>query len=93
MLTATQTAQPPLALDGWAEDACGPALLTVNTVAIDLYWRVGEYLSRRSDKEGWGQGTVAALSAYIQKRHPGVRGFSPQKLWRMRQFSRPTASS
>ncbi len=68
------------------KEARGRALLTVNTVVIDLYWRVGEYISGRIDKEGWGKGTVAALSVYIQKRHPGVRGFSPQNLWRMRQF-------
>jgi predicted nuclease of restriction endonuclease-like (RecB) superfamily len=66
--------------------ARGRALGAVNTVLIDLYWQVGEYISRRISTEGWGKGTVAALSAYIQQRSPGVRGFSPQNLWRMRQF-------
>src|SRR5262249_8026006 len=34
----------------------------------------------------WGQRTVAALSEYIQRRHPGRSGFSASNLWRMRQF-------
>lgn len=66
--------------------AHGRAMGAVNAVLIDLYWRVGEFISRRIDAEGWGKGTVASLSSYIQQRNPGVRGFSPQNLWRMRQF-------
>jgi predicted nuclease of restriction endonuclease-like (RecB) superfamily len=68
------------------QDARGRALAAVNTALIDLYWRVGESISRRIVTDGWGKGTVAALAAYIQERHPGARGFSPQNLWRMRQF-------
>lgn len=65
--------------------ARGRALTAVNTTLIDLYWQVGEFISRRIEMEGWGRGTVAELSTFVQKRHPGVRGFSPQNLWRMRQ--------
>jgi predicted nuclease of restriction endonuclease-like (RecB) superfamily len=66
--------------------ARGRALTAVNTALIDLYWQVGEFISRRIEKEGWGKSTVAELSIFVQKRHPGVQGFSPQNLWRMRQF-------
>jgi predicted nuclease of restriction endonuclease-like (RecB) superfamily len=38
-----------------------------------------------SSSAEWGP-TVAELSTFVQKRHPGVRGFSPQNLWRMRQI-------
>ena len=64
------------------------AFHAVNATLIDLYWRLGEFLSRRIAGDGWGKGTIAALSRYIQKRQPGARGFSPQNLylWRMRQF-------
>jgi len=62
------------------------ALRSVNAEIIDLYWRIGETISQRIADDGWDQGTVAELAAYIQRRSPGVRGFSPQKLWRMRQF-------
>lgn len=64
----------------------GQAMTAVNSVLIDLYWNVGEFVSRRIRSDGWGKATVAALSDYIQERHPGLRGFSPQNLWRMRQF-------
>jgi len=53
---------------------------------IELYWKVGELVVRKIQSNGWGKSTVAALSAYIQKRQPGLQGFSPQNLWRMRQF-------
>ena len=62
------------------------ALAAVNNALINLYWQVGEYISRRIGTDGWGKGTVSALAAYIQRRHPGLRGFSAQNLWRMRQF-------
>jgi predicted nuclease of restriction endonuclease-like (RecB) superfamily len=62
------------------------AAQSVNTVLTDLYWDVGEYLSLKIETDGWGKGTVAALSVFILKRQPGIRGFSPQNLWRMRQF-------
>lgn len=62
------------------------ALTAVNTALIDLYWQLGETISHRIMTDGWGKGTVGALSSYIQVQNPGVRGYSPQNLWRMRQF-------
>jgi len=62
------------------------ALRAVTAELIELYWRIGEAISRRIAKDGWGQGTVAQLATHIERRNPGVRGFSPQNLWRMRQF-------
>jgi len=61
-------------------------LSAVNAALIDLYWQVGQAIGTRSAEEGWGTGTVEALAAYIERQHPGQRGFSPQNLWRMRQF-------
>ncbi len=58
----------------------------VNAALIDLYWSIGEYLSHKIQRAGWGKGTVQSLSIYVQKKQPGIRGFSPQNLWRMRQF-------
>lgn len=58
----------------------------VNTELIDLYWAVGEYVSRKIATDAWGKGTVQSLASYIQLRQPGMRGFSPQNIWRMRQF-------
>lgn len=59
---------------------------TANAEMIDLYWRIGQYLHRRIEADGWAKATVMQLAAYIGQREPGRRGFSAQNLWRMRQF-------
>jgi predicted nuclease of restriction endonuclease-like (RecB) superfamily len=53
---------------------------------IDLYWSIGEHISRKVAADGWGQGTVEALAEYIRRRQPNARGFSASNLWRMTQF-------
>jgi predicted nuclease of restriction endonuclease-like (RecB) superfamily len=58
----------------------------VNRSLIDLYWEVGKILSRKIEDADWGKGTVAALADFLQKEHPGLRGFSASNLWRMRQL-------
>lgn len=58
----------------------------VNTTLIELYWNVGEYIHHKTETDAWGKGTVKALASYIQLQQPGMRGFFPQNIWRMRQF-------
>ncbi len=60
--------------------------LAVNTELITLYWQVGEYIYCKIASDGWGKGTIQNLGTYLQKAQPGIRGFSPQNIWRMRQF-------
>ena len=62
------------------------AYQAVNTELIELYWNIGKYLHHKIESDGWAKGTVVQLGAYIAQREPGLRGFSPQNLWRMRQF-------
>lgn len=62
------------------------SLQAVNSELIDLYWRIGDYLHQKIESDGWAKGTVVQLASYIAQREPGLRGFSPQNLWRMRQF-------
>ncbi len=59
---------------------------SVNTELINLYWNIGEYISKKTESDGWGKGTVEALSQYIQTQVVGTRGFSSENLWRMRKF-------
>jgi predicted nuclease of restriction endonuclease-like (RecB) superfamily len=61
-------------------------IAAVNAALIDLYWSIGQHISQRVARDGWGQGTVTALADYIRNRLPNARGFSAQNLWRMRQF-------
>jgi hypothetical protein len=41
------------------------AVAAVNTALIDLYWQIGEHISRRVAVDGWGHGTVVDLAEYI----------------------------
>lgn len=58
----------------------------VNSTVIDLYWDIGEYVSNKTVSDGWGKSTVKALSDYILSKEPGIRGYSSQNIWRMKQF-------
>lgn len=62
------------------------AFQAVNTTLIDLYWQVGEYISRKIESAEWGDGVVEQLAAYIARTQPGLRGFTRANLFRMRQF-------
>ena len=66
--------------------ARGRAFSAVNTALVELYWELGEYISRKLEAATWGEGVVDALAAYIQRRHPNLRGYTRRSLFRMRQF-------
>jgi predicted nuclease of restriction endonuclease-like (RecB) superfamily len=57
-----------------------------NTALIDLYWNVGEYISRKIATAEWGDGVVLRLAQYIARTQPGLRGFTRDNLFRMKQF-------
>lgn len=62
------------------------AIKAVNTELINLYWNIGEYISKRVETAEWGQSVVKELAHYIQKTEPEIKGFSDKNLWRMKQF-------
>lgn len=62
------------------------ALQVANTALIDLYWQVGETISRKIEAAEWGDGVVDELAAYVARKQPGLRGFTRANLFRMRQF-------
>src|SRR5262245_31340509 len=62
--------------------AKGRALAAVNTALIELYWSIGQHISRKVGEEAWGQGTVESLAEAICQRHPTMGGFSARNLWR-----------
>src|ERR1700733_9584926 len=62
------------------------ALRAVNTELINLYWQVGEYISRQVAGAAWGEKTVDELAGYIANRHPDIKGFHRRGLYRMKQF-------
>ncbi|MBF0123069.1 MAG: DUF1016 family protein, partial [Candidatus Omnitrophica bacterium] len=61
------------------------AYQAVNTVLIDLYWQVGEYISRKVESAAWGEGVIDNLARFISERHPDLKGFTRRNLFRMKQ--------
>jgi len=62
------------------------AVQAVNTALIDLYWQVGQTISRKIEVAEWGDGVVARLAEHLALTQPGLRGFTRPNLFRMRQF-------
>jgi predicted nuclease of restriction endonuclease-like (RecB) superfamily len=62
------------------------ALKAVNRELVALYWDIGKLIAGRQEREGWGRSVVERLADDLQNEFPGVRGFSVQNLWYMRQF-------
>lgn len=57
-----------------------------NTSLIDLYWKIGKYISEKISVSEWEDGIVTQLEEYISKTSPETKGFSDKNLWRMKQF-------
>ena len=68
------------------DNARESAFRAVNRELINMYWDIGEYVSRRVSDGGWGKSIVKEFSDFIQSRYVGIKGFSPQNIWRMKQF-------
>lgn len=62
------------------------ALRVVNTELVGLYWDIGRMIVDRQQEGGWGKSVVERLAVDLQQEFPGIRGFSVQNLWYMRQF-------
>ncbi len=62
------------------------ALKAVNKELVGLYWDIGRMIVERQKTQGWGKAVVQQLAVDLQSAFPGVRGFSVQNLWYMRQF-------
>src|SRR5271165_5998017 len=73
-------------LKGRVRTAQLKAAVAVNREMIQLYWDIGRLIVERQEREGWGKGIVDRLAKDIQKAFPGLAGFSPSNVWRMRSF-------
>lgn len=62
------------------------ALKAVNKELVGLYWDIGRMIVERQAGETWGKSIVQQLAGDLQKEFPGIKGFSAQNLWYMRQF-------
>lgn len=68
------------------ETAKQRAYQAVNTTLIELYWQVGEFISRKLAAAEWGDGVVDQLATFIAQTQPSLKGFTRANLFRMRQF-------
>jgi len=50
------------------------------------YWQIGKEVSEKAQNGGWGKSVVEELSNHITANFGDMRGFSPQNIWRMKQF-------
>jgi predicted nuclease of restriction endonuclease-like (RecB) superfamily len=62
------------------------AALSANRELILLYWDLGKSIVDRQRNEGWGKAVVDRLAHDLQTAFPGVGGFSPENVRRMRAF-------
>lgn len=62
------------------------AIKAVNAELINLYWNIGEYISKKIEQSEWGDSIVTELANFIQAQEPEIKGFSDKNIWRMKQF-------
>lgn len=62
----------------------------MNETVISLYWNIGEFVSKKATEDGWARSTVKQLSEYILSKESGIRGYSAQNIWWMKQFLKRT---
>ena len=52
------------------------AVQAVNTTLIELYWQVGQFISRKIAQAEWGDGVVAQLAEHLARTQPELHGFT-----------------
>ncbi len=62
------------------------AATLVNRELLSLYNGIGKFISENSRNHFWGTNAIETISAKLQYELPGLRGFSPVNIKRMRQF-------
>lgn len=62
------------------------AATQVNREMLSLYFGIGKFISENSRNHFWGTNALETISVSLQQELPGLRGYSPVNLKRMRQF-------
>lgn len=68
------------------EKAKEKAFRAVNYELISMYWEIGKYISEKVKSNAWGRAVVSEFAGFVQKKYLGIKGFSAQNVWRMKQF-------
>jgi predicted nuclease of restriction endonuclease-like (RecB) superfamily len=64
------------------------AHLSVNKEMISLYWRIGNQILNRQEKEGWGAKVIENISKDLSKEFPEMKGLSARNLVYMQTFAK-----
>jgi len=62
------------------------AFRAVNRELIEMYWQIGQYISEKVKSNAWGKSIVTEFASFVQSKYIGIKGFSAQNIWRMKQF-------
>jgi predicted nuclease of restriction endonuclease-like (RecB) superfamily len=62
------------------------ALTAVNQELISVYWEIGRTIHDKQQADSWGTSVVEHFARDLQKAFPGMKGFSPRNLWRMKDL-------
>lgn len=68
------------------ETAKNNAYKKVNEELINMYWKVGEFLSKEAENKAFGDAYIDSISKYVQEHFPGIKGFTRSGLYRMKRF-------
>jgi predicted nuclease of restriction endonuclease-like (RecB) superfamily len=63
------------------------AILAVNQVLIELYWKIGYQILKQQAEEGWGTKVIQQLSKDLKNDFSDMNGLSERNLKYMRQFA------
>lgn len=62
------------------------AVSSINREQLSLYYGIGKYVSKNSRNGFWGKGAIETISQQLQRKLPGLRGFSAANIKFMLQF-------
>lgn len=68
-------------------DAQQRAAQALNLELVVLYWKIGNAILERQDRQGWGARVVDRLSQDLRSAFPQMQGFSVRNLKYMRAFA------
>jgi len=61
------------------------AARSVNTELLALYWEIGQMITEKQKKSGWGDAVINQISTDLTRELHGVKGFSRSNLYYIKQ--------
>lgn len=62
------------------------AMSAVNRELIEIYREIGKTIYQQQENGGWGEAIVKTFASDLQKKFPGMKGFSYRNIYTMRDF-------